>query len=113
MNVKISNPFKFDTRSLALFASLALGSGLAAAQFTVGPSAPAKPATAAAPSPGSDTSQAAAPAADPFRKADANGDGNISRAEAGRQGGLAGNFDKLDTSRDGVLSRAEFNPSLK
>lgn len=112
MNVKLSSPFKFDTRSLALFASLALGSGLAAAQFTVGPSAPAKPGTTA-PSSEPAKSRTVASVADAFRKADANGDGSISRAEAGRQGELAGKFDKLDANRDGALSRAEFNPSLK
>ena len=92
----------FNRRSLALFASLALGSGLAAAQFTVGPA----PATGAK-----------LPAAQPaglFGKLDTDGNGSISRKEAAASGGtLARNFDALDTNHDGLLSPAEFERAPK
>jgi hypothetical protein len=102
MQMKRLNRFSFDRRSLALFASLALGSGLAAAQFTVGP-APAGAATAQAKQ-----------TADMFRKLDIDGNGGISRQEAAAAGGsLVRDFDALDANRDGVLSRAEFEHSAK
>lgn len=104
MHVKTTRRIAFDACSIALFASLALGGGMAAAQFTVGPGpAPAKPATATPV-----TATSTAPAADAFRQVDTDGNGAISRAEALRAGSLARSFDKLDTNTDGALSRAEF-----
>lgn len=101
MHVKRIRRFPFDTRSLALFTSLALGSGLAAAQFSIGPTPAAPGATTPA-----------AQAIGLFHKLDADGNGSISRKEATDSGGfLLRNFDALDTNRDGVLSRAEFDRS--
>jgi hypothetical protein len=87
----------FNRRSLALFASLAVGSGLAAAQFSVGPAVPA----ASAPAP-------AAGKADSFRKLDADGNGSISRKEAETAGMSVREFEALDANRDAELSPAEF-----
>jgi Ca2+-binding EF-hand superfamily protein len=42
-----------------------------------------------------------------FKKADANGDGKVSRAE-GTQAALQG-YDRLDGNRDGVITRAELD----
>ena len=103
MHMKRSIRFSFNRRSLALFASLAMGSGLAAAQFTVGPGGPIA-------SPGKAPTQAS----DKFAKLDTDGNGSISRKEASAAGRLfVGNFDTLDTNRDGMLSRAEFEAASK
>ena len=96
MHLKRSTRSRFETRSVALFASLAAASGIACAQFSVGPAAPTKPAA---------VSNAAEQA---FRKLDVNGDGGISRQEARASTNLVRAFDKADTDRNGVLSRAEF-----
>ena len=97
MDMQRTTRLSFNHRSLALFSALVVGSGLAAAQFTVGP---VSADIARSPS---------APAADLFRKLDADGNGSISRKEAAASGGsLARNFDALDTNHDGSLSRAEF-----
>ncbi len=45
-----------------------------------------------------------------LQRADQNGDGSISRAEAERDlPGVARHFDQIDTDHDGVLSRAELH----
>ena len=90
----------FNRRSLALFASLALGSGLASAQFTVGPA----PTGAKAP---------AAQQAGAFAKLDTDGNGSISRKEAAAGGVIARQFDALDSNHDGLLSPAEFDRASK
>ncbi len=97
MQMNRSTRFPFNRRSLALFAALAVGSGLAAAQFTVGPT------------PATGTRTTAPRAADAFSKLDADGNGSISRQEAiGAGGSVARNFHGLDANHDGLLSRAEF-----
>ena len=113
MHVKRLRLSSFETRSLALFASLALSSGVAVAQFTVGPG-PAKPGMTAAPSKAviPANSRTAKQLADAFRQTDTDGNGSISRQEA-RLSGLSGDFNKADTNRDGVLSRAEFDQSFQ
>lgn len=101
MHVKRISRFSFNSRSLMLFASLAAGSGLAAAQFSVGPGA--APATSASAKP-----------SDTFSKLDADGNGSISREEAGAAGSsVPRNFDALDTNKDGMLSPEEFDRPAK
>jgi hypothetical protein len=100
---------RLSNRSLALFACLALGSGLVVAQFSIGPGPAAAPAKNAA----SGSTWTSQQLADAFRKADADGDGTISRQEASRSRGLASNFDNADTDRDGLLSRTEFDQSIQ
>lgn len=43
-----------------------------------------------------------------FTRADANGDGSLSREEAARVPALAARFDELDNNQDGALSLEEF-----
>jgi Ca2+-binding EF-hand superfamily protein len=43
-----------------------------------------------------------------FTKADANGDGKLTRSEAARLPAIAAKFDALDKDKDGVLSLEEF-----
>jgi hypothetical protein len=101
MHVKRTRRFSFNSRSLMLFASLAAGSAMAAPQFAVGPGpAPAK--------------TASAQPSDLFRKLDADGNGSVSRQEAGAAGSsLARNFDALDTDKDGTLTAEEFDRPAK
>ena len=44
-----------------------------------------------------------------FARADANGDGKLSREEAQRFPEIAARFDELDSDRDGFLSLIEFS----
>lgn len=102
MHVKRISRSSFNSRSLLLFASLAAGGAMAAApQFSVGPAA--APATTASAKP-----------SDMFRKLDADGNGSISREEAGAAGSsVPRNFDALDTNKDGMLSPEEFDRPAK
>ncbi|TXC67584.1 hypothetical protein FSC37_20500 [Piscinibacter aquaticus] len=43
-----------------------------------------------------------------FAKADANGDGKITKVEAAKMPEIAAKFDALDKDKDGSLSLAEF-----
>jgi Ca2+-binding EF-hand superfamily protein len=45
---------------------------------------------------------------DAFRTLDANGDGWLSKTEAGKRAEVAASFEKADGNRDGRLSFAEF-----
>jgi EF hand len=59
--------------------------------------------------------QTAAPAADAaaaFKRADANGDGKLSKAEATSLPAIASRFDELDADKDTFLSMAEFSAGL-
>ena len=49
----------------------------------------------------------------PFKRADANGDGKISKEEAAKVPGLAARFDELDKNKDGVLTADELTASPK
>lgn len=44
-----------------------------------------------------------------FTKADVNGDGKLSKDEAGKLSAIGGRFDELDKNKDGVLSVEEFS----
>ena len=44
-----------------------------------------------------------------FTKADANGDGKLSREEAAKVPAIAAKFDALDKDKDGALTLAEFS----
>lgn len=112
----------FDTRSVMLFAALAFGgaSMLHAQQSpktppTFGPgtgtTAPASPSNGGA-SPftvGPGAAQGAPGGADAaFTRADTNGDGLLSAAEAAPLAAIGPRFRELDTDGDGMLSREEF-----
>jgi hypothetical protein len=43
-----------------------------------------------------------------FMRADANGDGKLSKAEAARLPGVSSKFDALDKDKDGALSMSEY-----
>jgi hypothetical protein len=43
-----------------------------------------------------------------FMRADANGDGKLSKAEAARLPAVASKFDALDKDKDGMLSMSEY-----
>lgn len=47
-----------------------------------------------------------------FSRADVNGDGKLSRDEAGHLPAIALKFDDLDTNKDGFLSMEEFSAVL-
>jgi hypothetical protein len=50
---------------------------------------------------------------DMFRRADTDGDGQLSPEEAAAWPGLARHFDRYDTNKDGSISSAEFDEALK
>lgn len=63
---------------------------------------------ASAPASAQTTAQAASPAEAAFKRADANGDGKLSKEESARLPAIAARFDELDKDKDGFLSMAEF-----
>jgi hypothetical protein len=97
-------PVGFDTRSVMLFAGLALGAVLVAhaqatpdgSPATSGPAMAAPAATAGKPD-----------IAAIFARADANRDGQLSRVEAEHLPDVARNFDRVDSNHDGSISLAE------
>lgn len=66
--------------------------------------------TAAAPAPDAKARMAAEAA---FTKADANGDGKVTKDEAAKMPEMAAKFDMLDRDKDGALSLAEFAAGYK
>lgn len=95
----------FETRSVALFTALLLGSAAASAQSTAQPMTNAPAAATSAP--------AASASADAFKRADTNGDQRLSREEAKQLPAVAQNFDRLDADKDGSVSLAEFEKGVK
>jgi EF hand len=83
-------------RSVALFATLAATLPLAAIAQT------AQPGGTGGQAPAANTPEVA------FMRADANGDGKLSKAEAARLPGVASKFDALDKDKDGMLSMGEY-----
>lgn len=87
--------------SLIRFTLATAGTGFAAAALAQAtPATPASPATPNAPS------RMVVEAA--FTKADANGDGKVTRDEAAKMPEIAGKFATLDRDKSGALSLAEF-----
>lgn len=66
--------------------------------------------TAAAPAPDAKARMAVEAA---FAKADANGDGKVSKDEAAKMPEMSAKFDALDRDKDGVLTLAEFAAGYK
>lgn len=112
----------FEARSVALFTTLALAAGLAAAQpgaAVTSPSASPSAASpsAAAPSPAAEAIPpnrwTAVQIEEAFRKTDQDHDGKITRQEATIWTGLSRQFELVDTNKDGNISSAEFDQALK
>lgn len=55
------------------------------------------------------TPAAPTPAEASFKRADANGDGKLSKTEAAIIPAIASKFDELDRDKDGALSLAEYS----
>mgnify|MGYP003536073726 FL=1 len=90
-------------RSVALIATFAAMLPLAAIAQTAQPGGqPAQPGGAGGQAPASSTPEIA------FMRADANGDGKLSKPEAARLPAVASKFDALDKDKDGALSMGEY-----
>ena len=85
-------------RSATLIAALAAALPLTALAQQAQPGQPAQPGQQPA---------ASAPEV-AFMRADANGDGKLSKAEAARIPSVASKFDALDKDKDGMLSMGEY-----
>jgi hypothetical protein len=119
-----------DTRRVACFVAAALfGAGAACAQTTPAdpPAAGAVPPAPVAAAAGSGAlAPSAATGGQPipatrwtptqirqsFDRADANGDGQLTRAEAQRLTILPHGFEDMDQNKDGVVTRAEYEASF-
>jgi hypothetical protein len=103
----------FDSRSLALFAAMALGgAGALHAQGGMPQSGSNKgtPAATIGPSSKAETQSAVGAA---FERADTNQDGKLSPQEAAQMPAVAQRFKELDTDKDGALSRTEFEKGVQ
>jgi EF hand len=89
---------KTTLRSATFIAALAAALPLSALAQQVQPGQPAQPGQ----QPATSTPEIA------FMRADANGDGKLSKAEAGRLPAVAPKFDALDKDKDGMLSMGEY-----
>lgn len=83
---------------------------LALATACAGFGAAALAQTAATPAPDAKARMAVEAA---FTRADANGDGRISKDEAAKMPDIAARFDTLDKDKDGTLTLAEFAAGYK
>ncbi len=88
-------------RSVALTAAVAAMLPLAAWAQTAQPTQPKQPGGAGQ-APAASTPEVA------FMRADADGDGKLSKAEAARISSLGSKFDTLDKDKDGMLSMGEY-----
>lgn len=88
-------------RSVALTAVFAAALPLAALAQTAQPKQPTQPGGAGQ-APAASTPEVA------FMRADADGDGKLSKAEAARIPQVAAKFDALDKDKDGMLSMGEY-----
>ncbi|MGE3348709.1 MAG: hypothetical protein AB7I35_14885 [Ramlibacter sp.] len=119
MHIKRRRIPNFEARSLALFATLSLGTVMALHAQTPAPSVPGTTSSTATVSGGTSPSNSAKggwPAAqitEAFKQLDANHDNTISRAEAQKAPGVARHFDQADTNKDGNLSASEFESAMK
>lgn len=97
---------RFEEHSLALFAALVMGgSGAAVHAREVGSLVQAQ---LQQPAPRAARGEAHQHANAAFDRADANGDGKLSREEAQRLPAVAERFDEIDSNGDRSLSREEF-----
>jgi hypothetical protein len=137
MHVKRRRLPNFESCSVALFTSLALG-GAALPARSQTPSTPpitstnstVPPTTSTVRStPTSGTSNRGGPThastaitpssgtperlAQVFKRTDVNSDGQLSREEAAAWPGMSLNFDHIDSNKDGSVSSAEFDEALK
>ena len=85
-------------RSATFIAALAAALPLTALAQQAQPGQPAQPGQ----QPAASTPEVA------FMRADANGDGKLSKAEAARIPSVASKFDALDKDKDGMLSMGEY-----
>ena len=85
-------------RSATLIAALAAALPLTALAQQAQPGQPAQPGQ----QPAASTPEVA------FMRADTNGDGKLSKAEAARIPSVASKFDALDKDKDGMLSMGEY-----
>jgi len=104
----------FETCSVALFATLALGGHLQARAQIAAYSTPASQQSPApnggAIPPNRWTRENLTQA---FKRVDTDSDGRLSRQEASLFAGLSSHFDRVDTNKDGSISSAEFDEALK
>ena len=106
---------RFEEHSLALFAALVMGSVGVAAQTrdpaVEGRAVPAQLSASMQPV-AAQAQQRSASAEQAFVRADANGDGKLSRDEAQRLPAVWQRFDDIDANGDHFISRDEFHRGI-
>ena len=104
----------FETCSVALFATLALGGHIQAraqiATFSTPTSQTSPAPNGGAIPPNRWTRENLTQA---FKRVDTDRDGQLSRQEASLLAGLSSHFDRIDANKDGSISSAEFDEALK
>ena len=104
-------PFSFHSRSVMLFAALAMGG--AASVHAQTPAAQPAPRTQSSPFSTGASAPAPSPANAAFDRADTNRDGQLNAKEAQTLPAIGNRFEQLDKNRDGALSREEFHEGAK